>query len=47
MLSELGPGFLGLEKHGFPHLECPLEDDSGVLLLGRQQDKAQAFMEPP
>lgn len=33
--SDLGPGGLGLQRHNFAHLECPLDDDNGILLLGR------------
>eukprot|EP00439_Symbiodinium_sp_Y106_P021883 s301_g2.t1 len=31
----LGPGALGLQRHNFAHLECPLDDDNGILLLGK------------
>ncbi|CAE7788481.1 unnamed protein product [Symbiodinium sp. CCMP2592] len=32
---DLGPGALGLQRHNFAHLECPLDDDNGILLLGK------------
>jgi len=37
--AELGPGALGLEKHEFAHLECPLDEDSGILLLAKLEGK--------
>ncbi|CAL1155176.1 unnamed protein product [Cladocopium goreaui] len=36
---ELGPGALGLERHEFAHLECPLDEDSGILLLAKLEGK--------
>ncbi|CAK9019672.1 unnamed protein product, partial [Durusdinium trenchii] len=36
---DFGPGALGLEKHEFPHLECPLDENSGILLLAKYEHK--------
>ncbi|CAF1509721.1 unnamed protein product, partial [Didymodactylos carnosus] len=32
-------GHGGLEMHGFAHLDCPLDDNSGYFILGRFVDK--------
>ena len=34
-----GMGGSGIEKHGFDHLDCPLDDDSGVMVIGKYVDK--------
>eukprot|EP00435_Cladocopium_sp_Y103_P038258 s648_g10.t1 len=39
---EHGPGALGLERHEFAHLECPLDEDSGILLLAKLEGKDSA-----
>jgi hypothetical protein len=28
-------GGAGLERHGFSHIDCPLDDDSGFFILGK------------
>ena len=33
---EDGAGGAGLETHEFAHLDCPLEDDAGVFVIGKQ-----------
>jgi Ca2+-binding EF-hand superfamily protein len=35
VLNEKALGGAGLEKHGFAHLDCPLDEDSGFFMLGK------------
>ncbi len=35
-------GGAGIEKHEFTHLDCPMQDDSGVFILAKFTDEAES-----
>ena len=37
-------GGSGIEKHEFPHLDCPLDDDSGIFILAKLTDDNELHM---
>jgi len=37
VLAEGALGGAGIEKHGFAHLDCPLDDDSGFFVMGKME----------
>ena len=37
VLAEGALGGAGIEKHGFAHLDCPMDDDSGFFVMGKME----------